>query len=110
MRISPELGAVPTPRLVFDGVELSPLRPAQRVLYASAPASTSSHSQPGTDTKDANDEWDVFFDTMQVPHKKDAEVTLGDVWAWKSRKNLAKGDCDNPDIAIKFENDLGCEF
>ena len=34
------------------------------MLYASASASASSHSQPGADTKDANDEWD--FESVRV--------------------------------------------
>lgn len=58
---------------------------------------------------DPNDDWDVFFSKMQVPVKKDAEVTLGDVWAAKSRNNVSKGACSNLEIGIMFEYDLSCK-
>ena len=56
-----------------------------------------------------DDPWDVLFSQLEVPVKKDADVTLGDVWAWKRRKNASLGECSNRKIAIMFEYDLGCE-
>lgn len=58
---------------------------------------------------DPNDPWDVLMAKLEVPVKKDSEVTLGDIWAMKSRNNLSKGECKNLEIAIKFEYDLGGE-
>ncbi|RPD62385.1 hypothetical protein L227DRAFT_498866 [Lentinus tigrinus ALCF2SS1-6] len=59
---------------------------------------------------DMNDPWDVLFASLEYPVRKDAEVTLGDVWAWKSRDNLSKGQCSNMDIAILFHYDLGASW
>ncbi|TFK91140.1 hypothetical protein K466DRAFT_483426 [Polyporus arcularius HHB13444] len=59
---------------------------------------------------DMNDPWDVLFAELEVPVKKDAEVTLGDIWAWKSRHNLSEGRCSNMEIAILFHYDLGASW
>ncbi|KAI0720460.1 hypothetical protein C8T65DRAFT_532813, partial [Cerioporus squamosus] len=59
---------------------------------------------------DMNHPWDVLWAELEVPVKKDAEVTLGDVWAWRSRNNLSEGRCSNKDIAILFHYDLGGDW
>ena len=61
-------------------------------------------------SSDTDDEWVVFDRSMAVPEKKDAEVTLGDIWARRSRDNFTNGKCANRDIAIKLTYDLGGEF
>ncbi|KAI0720490.1 hypothetical protein C8T65DRAFT_801401 [Cerioporus squamosus] len=57
-----------------------------------------------------NDPWEVLFSQLEVPMKKDAEVTLGDVWAPKRRNNVGMGDCSNRKIAIVFEYDFGASW
>ncbi|KAH9936273.1 uncharacterized protein B0H18DRAFT_973138, partial [Fomitopsis serialis] len=41
---------------------------------------------------------------------EDHTTTLGDVWNKTTRKNAAKGECRNKDIAIKFVYDFGDEW
>ncbi|KAI0372203.1 hypothetical protein BV20DRAFT_940546 [Pilatotrama ljubarskyi] len=57
-----------------------------------------------------DDPWDRVWAQIQVPCKKDGDVTLGDVWSLKRKHNISKGQCSNREIAIRFEYDLGASW
>ena len=78
--------------------------PAMRVTPGGSRAMRERRPEP-----EPENEWDAFMDKMEVAHKKDAEVTLGDLWAKKSKYNFTKGKCHNKYIGIHFQDDLGCE-
>ncbi|TBU62347.1 hypothetical protein BD310DRAFT_871915 [Dichomitus squalens] len=54
--------------------------------------------------------WERLWKELQVPWKKDDEVTLGDIWAPKSRDNFTNGECSNEEIAIHLEYDLSSSW
>ncbi|KAI0349465.1 hypothetical protein OH77DRAFT_1525620 [Trametes cingulata] len=64
----------------------------------------------GKDPLNMDDPYDRVWAEIQVPCKKDGDVTLGDVWSLKRRHNISKGQCSNREIAIKFEYDLGASW
>ncbi|KAI0648047.1 hypothetical protein C8Q79DRAFT_549473 [Trametes meyenii] len=82
--------------------------PAMRV----SPRGTSYDDWMGKPREPLNmdDPWDRAWARIQVPSKKDSEVTLGDVWSFKSKDNISRGDCHNREVAIKFEYDLGASW
>ena len=54
-----------------------------------------------------NNPLEALWDELVVPKKRDEDVRLADLWAPKNRDNMTGGECENTEIAIKFEYDLG---
>jgi hypothetical protein len=51
-----------------------------------------------------------FPDFSYLTRVQDQELTLGQVWnveTLESRRNASNGECDNEEIGIKYEYDLG---
>lgn len=60
----------------------------------------------GNEPWNLDDPWERVMAEIQVPCKKDHEVTLGDVWSRSRAHNISKGECRNQEIGIKFEYDI----
>ncbi|KAF8227212.1 hypothetical protein L208DRAFT_1405862 [Tricholoma matsutake] len=54
------------------------------------------------------DPWGAGYDFQE--RVEDHEVTLDMVWDAKKERNLSKGRCENTEIGIIYEYDLGGEF
>lgn len=50
-----------------------------------------------------------FDEYLSATTKEDQELTLGDLWNLDEDQNISEGECDNEEIGIKYEYDLGCE-
>lgn len=59
---------------------------------------------------DMNDPFERKWELTRIPNKQDSEVTLGDIWTFDADENLSQGRCQNDELAIKFEYDLGCRL
>ncbi|KAI0632162.1 hypothetical protein C8Q77DRAFT_905523 [Trametes polyzona] len=56
---------------------------------------------------DMDSPFDRLWAQVQVPYRRDEEVTLGGIWNADREQNISGGVCCNSNLAIKFEYDLG---
>lgn len=42
------------------------------------------------------------FEAEGTEHRDDGDMTLGEVWSPKERRNLTKGECPNEELGIKL--------